>query len=183
MPLGKRKTIVRAIRLDDELEGKLLSEAESRRITFNSLVNSVLYRHSEFDFYADRFGFITITKATFNAIVSASDDTTLRTIAREVSANALKEFNNFKYKEPGLKDYLDFVSILCNYGGLGAYEFKINGPNQKITIRHNLGRKASVFFGTLFAETIRLIMGSETTAEDSSENEVVLKFKATPFKP
>lgn len=173
--------MVHAVRIDEGLEDRLSLEAEKRNITFNSFMNSILTKYIEFDNYVERFGFITITKDTFKAIVSALNRETLEIIARDISALALREFNYFKYNEPGVKSFLDFVSLLCKYGGIGQYEFKNEGLDYRISIRHNLGRNVSVLMGMIFNETIKILLETESRVEDRSENEVVIRFTAHPF--
>lgn len=181
MTNGKKRNVIHSIRMDQDLETVLNREAETRHMTFNNLVNSIMYRHSEFDSFADRFGFITITRNTFQAIVSAISDQEIEDIARNISSLAMKEFTIFKYSDPGPKAFIDFIAILCNYGGIGIFEEKIQGLDHMIIVRHNLGKKVSKLFGSIFSETLRRMADIDVNVQDSSENEVNIKFKMDPF--
>ena len=181
MSLSRKKNVIHSIRMDQELEEKVNREAEARHLTFNNLVNSILRRYSEFDTYAERFGFVTITRNTYQALVSAIDDDGIEAIARDVSSLALKEFTYFKYNEPSVRSFIDFTALQCNYGGLGMYEEKTQGLDHMIIVRHHLGVKVSKLFGLITAETMKRMADIDVKVDASSENEVVIRFKADPF--
>ena len=181
MQHSKKRNVIHSIRMDQELEESLNQEAELKRMTFNSLVNSILYKHSEFGTFAERFGFVTITRNTFQAVVSAIGEDDMDTIARDISSLALKEFTYFKYKNPGVKAFIDFLSLLCNYGGLGLFEHKTEGLEHKIILRHNLGTNMSILVGKIISETMKRLADIEVEITDNSENEVDIKFKMDPF--
>lgn len=181
MSLSRKKNVIHSIRMDRELEEVLIKEAEVRHFTFNNLVNSILHKYSEFDTFAERFGFVTITKNTFQAIVSAISDEEIETIARDISSLALKEFTYFKYSEPSVRSFIDFLALLCNYGGLGMFDQKNQGLDHMIILRHNLGVKVSKLFGMITAETLKRMADIDVKVDSTSENEVDIRFKADPF--
>ena len=181
MPPNGKKNVVRSIRMDKDMEDFLNRETESKHLTFNNLVNSILQKYSEFGTFAERFGFITITRNTFQALVEVLSVEEMDTISRDISSLALKEFTFFKYNDPGIKAFIDFLSILCNYGGLGMFEEKINGLEHRIIIRHNMGSKVSQLLGKIMSETIKRIGDIEVAIPDSSSNELTINFKMYPF--
>ncbi len=182
MSLSKKKNVIHSIRMDQELEDFLNREAEAKHLTFNNLVNSILQRYSEFDTFAERFGFVTITKNTFQALVSAINEDEMDKIAKDISSLALKEFTFFKYSDPGIKAFINFLELQCNYGGLGMFEEKIQGLDHKIIVRHNIGIKVSKILGKIFSQTLKRMADIEVTVEDESENEVDISFRMDPFK-
>ena len=177
----KKKNVIHSIRMDQDLEDFLNREAEAKHMTFNNLVNSILQRYSEFDAFAERFGFVTITRNTFQALVSAVSESEMDTIARDISSLALKEFTYFKYVNPGIKAFVNFLEMQCNYGGIGMFEEKVQGLDHKIIIRHNLGTKMSRLLGSIVSQTLKRMAEIEVNVVDSSENEVNISFKMDPF--
>ncbi len=181
MPFKKKRNIIHSIRMEEELEDFLNKEADAKHLTFNNLVNSILQKHSEFGTFAEKFGFVTITKNTFQALVQSLNEEEMDVIARDISSLALKEFTFFKYNDPGVKSFLDFISILCNYGGLGLFQEKTQGLEHRITVRHNMGIKVTRLLGKIFVQTLKRIADLDIAVNDDSESEVAFIFRMDPF--
>lgn len=181
MSQNKKRNVIHSVRMDQELEDFLNRESESRHMTFNNLVNSILFRYSEFGSFAERFGFITITRNTFQAIVSAIDDDEIESIARNISSLALKEFTYFRYRDPGVKAFIDFIATLCSYGGIGMFDEKVQGLDHLLIVRHNLGMKVSRLFGQIFSQTLKRMADIEVKVQDASASEVDISFRMDPF--
>ena len=80
--------------------------------------------------------------------------------AREIGAKIPKEFLMFWFKKADLESYLQYLELLCNYGGFARYEFESDGHVYVITLLHNMGEKWSLFLKHVMEEGIMTTIGS-----------------------
>ena len=66
----------------------------------------------------------------------------------------------FWFKKTDLESYLQYLELLCNYGGFARYEFEAEGPVYIITLLHNMGEKWSIFLKYVMEEGILTTIGS-----------------------
>ncbi|MFQ5920211.1 MAG: hypothetical protein ACE5I4_09260, partial [Thermoplasmata archaeon] len=78
------KSVVRSIRITKELDDLIRADAEDKGLTVNALVSSILTKYAEWDRYADRFGFVTITRNGFRTYVEAIEEEKLTEIGEEL---------------------------------------------------------------------------------------------------
>ena len=60
---------------------------------------------------------ITLRQESIRAILEATEDDALIKNAREIGAKIPKEFLMFWFKKIDLNSYLQYLELLCNYGG------------------------------------------------------------------
>jgi hypothetical protein len=65
-------------RIDTKLYNSLVSDAESRGISINSLINSIIKRHLLWDRFAEEMGLIPLAKRTLKKIFRVLDDETIK---------------------------------------------------------------------------------------------------------
>lgn len=135
----------------------------------------ILGRYVEWDRYADKFGFVTITRDGFLAFLSAIDDEKLVEVAKKLGSTNPREMTLFWFKKLNIQTFLAYLSLYCKYGRIAEYEFENEGKDYIITIHHELGRKYSFFLTHFFTEAIKTIVGSDPKAE-TSKNSVALRF-------
>jgi hypothetical protein len=70
----RKKTVVRAIRLTEELDQSLQAEAESKGITVSSLISSIFTRRETFDRSAERIGTVIFRKLFENLLAAVSEE-------------------------------------------------------------------------------------------------------------
>jgi hypothetical protein len=140
-----KKTVLRTIRLSKGLDELLQKDANSKRITVGALISTILTKYSQWDRYTEKFDMITLRQESIRAILEATEDDALIKNARETGSKIPKEFLMFWFKKIDLNSYLQYLELLCNYGGFARYEFESNGRVYVITFLHNMGEKWSLF--------------------------------------
>jgi hypothetical protein len=153
-----KKTMLRTIRLSKDLDDLLQKDANSKRITVGALISTILIKYSQWDRYTEKFEMITLRQETIRAILEATEDEIIK--AREIGAKIPKEFLMFWFKKTDLASYLQYLELLCNYGGFACYELEADGHVYVITLLHNMGEKWSLFLKHLMEEGIMATIGT-----------------------
>jgi hypothetical protein len=122
-----KKTVLRTIRLTKELDELLQKDANSKRISVGALISTILSKYSQWDRYTEKFDMITFRQETLRAILEATEAEVLVRKARETGAKISKEFLMFWFKKTDLGSYLQYLELLCNYGGFARYECESDG--------------------------------------------------------
>jgi len=155
-----KKTVLRTIRLSEELDELLQDDANSKRISVGAMLSNILTKYSEWDRYAEKFAMISLRQETIRAILEATDDDTLIIKAREIGAKIPREFLMFWFKRTDLESYIRYIELLCNYGNFARFELKTDGRTYLITLLHDMGQKWSLFLRYVMEEGIMTSVGT-----------------------
>jgi hypothetical protein len=138
----KKRTILRTIRIDRDLDDALNKDAKENDITENALISSILVKYIEWDRYAKKFGRVSLLNETLKSIIEATEPDKLEAAAKEFAASIPKGIIMFRYKKLDLESCLLHLSSVAKYSGLFRYELQIEHERQYvITINHQLGEK------------------------------------------
>ena len=169
------QTTLRTVRIPRELDNALETISKERGLSVNSFVSILLKKYVEWDKYADRFGYITLTRESLRRILNATDDNKLIESAQDYGSTVPKEFLMFWFKELNIDSVLPALSLRCKYANVAEYELKIDGRNYIIILHHDLGIRWSEFFGYTLQQEIKIVLQVLARLEIST-NSVVLKF-------
>src|SRR5216684_6497753 len=111
-------TLLRTIRISKQMDTLLRRDSKAKSLSVNALISSILTRYSEWDRNTERFGFLTLTRETFNGILETTDDGKLVAAARELGAKVPKEIILFWFKRLNLDNFLAYIFMTCKYGGV-----------------------------------------------------------------
>ena len=79
----KRKTVLRTIRIDRELDDALYKDAQENDINENALISSILVKYIEWDRYAKKFGHIVFPKEALKSIIDMTEPGKLEAATKE----------------------------------------------------------------------------------------------------
>jgi len=179
MSLGKKKTVLRSIRISQELDELLQKDSENKRISVNSLISTMMTKYAEWDRFADKFGYVTLTKEAFKTILEITDEKKLNELARVMGARLPKEVMLFWFKKTDMEAFLSYVALYGKYSGLLEYELEKEGDRITITAHHELGDKWStflkIFIGEAMKDMLRIIPEFEV-----SKSSIVARFSERP---
>jgi len=173
----QKKTVLRTVRVSEELDGILEKDAKVHRTSVNALISSIMAKYSEWDRYTEKFGHIEIPAALFRAILDLIDENSLTTLAERISVELTNEITSFWFKKINLETLLQFFSIACEYGRVGEIEIENEGRNYTITIYHEYGKKWSIWLQHFGDKVIRTY-AKAIPQHEVTENTVTLKFQA-----
>src|SRR5512139_817158 len=95
----KKKTVLRTVRLNQELDYRLRDDAELHDLTVNGLINRIMTKYVEWDRHTERFGFVSFARGTFKSILEEVDDCKVEQIASDAGSLALEAVTLFWFKE------------------------------------------------------------------------------------
>jgi hypothetical protein len=172
---ARKKTVLRTLRITEELDELLQKDARSKGISVNALLSMVMTRYAEWDRFNEKFGVITLKKESFRMIISAISDEDIARISQELGSRVPSQFVLFWFKKASLDNYLKYVSLVCRYGGFAQYEIDAAKEEYTITLIHEFGEKWSNFLGNWLRH------GMENTVSiipkvDARHNSVVARF-------
>ncbi len=151
----RQKTVLRTIRIPYEIDQIIQKDAKAKRVSINSLIFNLLSKYVEWDRYSERFGRVTLRPQTLKLIIDALDKIKIKDIGSEIGNKIPKEFLLFWFKEINLYSFLEYLSLLCRYGGFAHYELESKEREFTITLIHDLGEKWSVFLQNIIEKGMR----------------------------
>jgi hypothetical protein len=176
---GKRtqkrvKTVLRTVRLPEDLEVKLEELASHKGIALNALVTSVLNKYALWDNLTERFGFVTISKTLFKDMVEAVDPQKLQELAQGDSYQSMKDMMMFWFQDVTLDNFLEFLSRRGRYGLDIKVEVKREGNMLTLIVTHDFGPYYTQFLKTSLDSEFRTLFKIAPTI-DTTESSVMLK--------
>jgi len=175
MSVKRKKTVLRTVRLYQELDSILRDDAEASGLTVNTLINRILTKYAEWDRYTERFGFVSFARRTFKSILEEIDECKVEEIATKTGSSALKAVTLFWFKELNAETLLNTLSNYCKYSGLGVSEIKVDGAQCTMTFRHDLGRKYSIYLKNAVSQFVKTALGTVPETE-TTDDLVVIHF-------
>jgi hypothetical protein len=158
----KRKTILRTIRLSEEVDGLLEKDAQEHNVSVNALISRIMTKYIEWDRHTERLGYVSIAKATFDALLNGVSDERLEKIAEHLATQRLKTIAMWAFGRTSFDALIRTISLVSKYGGYWSAEINCD-RDCVITLHHDFGMKGSTFFGSMFDTAVRNEMKSNPT--------------------
>ena len=160
-PDHKRKptTVLRTFRFPQSLSSSLEAEAKNRGLSVNALVSSLITKFDNWDRFADRFHFISLTDDLLKAILTHMSDEEIATIAETIGTRVAEEAMIFWYKDVSVESLITYLTNRCRYAGYGNMEYEKKGNNHVIALQHRLGNKWSIYLHHLMDTVLRKKLG------------------------
>jgi hypothetical protein len=121
---------------------------------------------------------ITLRQEIIKAILEVIEDEALIRKACEIGAKIPKEFLMFWFKKTDLESYLQYLELLCNYGGFARYELEADGQAYVIPLLRNMGEKWSLFLKHVMEEGIMTTIGTLPRFE-VNKGSLVIRIRAS----
>jgi len=150
-----KKSLLRTVRITPELDEILHKDAQTKRMSVNALLTTILTKYAEWDRYTERFGYLTISKDLFTSVLGAADDAKLTQAALELGQRLPKEVILFFFKELNVDTFLAYMTLTCKYGHIAENEVETQGRNYTVTIHHDLGEKWSNYLQHFVGQTMK----------------------------
>jgi hypothetical protein len=110
-----KKTILRTIRIDKDLDDTLDKAAKENGVSENALISSILAKYVEWDRYSQKFGFVSLPSEALKAIIKATEPDKLRTAVEEYATSVPKDYIMFRYKKLDIETCLLHLSFLSRH--------------------------------------------------------------------
>lgn len=168
-----RRTVLKSFRIPREIDEVLASDAKEDGRTLTELHNSLLARYVSFDRFAKKFGFVTVSRGTFKAIMDALPEEKLREIATAQSAR-IEELVLFWFKRKDLASLLAAIDLFSRHLHLFEYTTSQTGHELVVTMRTDLGNKAALFAKFYWERGIPRVLGVVPKVE-IAEDQITLR--------
>jgi hypothetical protein len=175
--LRRKPTLLKTIRISEDIDSLLKKDANAKKTTTNALIQAILYKYLEWDRFADRYGFISMTQDTIRTILEKIEDEKLSEASRELGGRVPKDMLLFWYGKTGVKGFLKYLTLISDYAGFAHFEITKEDSSYIITAHHNMGAKWSNYLRS-FLESALLSTTSIKGETQVSKNSVVLTFRA-----
>jgi|SRR5262245_47529935 len=172
-----RKTVLKTMRIPNYINTLLEKDADSKGISVNALISTIMTKYAEWDRYIERFGGITIKPQAFKEILEEVDEDKLADIAKRSGSRFPKEFVLFWFKRASLETYLESLKLICKYKGYAQYELESEGSDHTIILIHDLGPKWSNFLMHVVEEGMGSIAGIVPRFEVNRDS-LIVRFKS-----
>ena len=165
----KKKTVLKTVRLTEEMADLLERDARTKRTTVNALISSIFTKYSEWDRYEEKFGYVSVTRQLFRTLLEAAGEEKVGKIASELTPRLHSDVMQFWFKRKDLDAFLDSFYLYSKYAGTGEGEIDQKGSEISTTIHHDLGRCWSIYLKNFIQESMRSVLGANPTFETSDD--------------
>ncbi|HEU5120969.1 MAG TPA: hypothetical protein VFT71_08270, partial [Candidatus Nitrosocosmicus sp.] len=99
---------------------------------------------------------IILSREAFKLLLESLDNDKINTLAIDIATRAPREFILFKWKEIDQSHVIGFIKMFFDHCGYGQYDHQVTESKvNKFSIRHELGKKGSIFLKTYLETVIR----------------------------
>ena len=173
----RRKSVVRAIRLTEELDQALMVKAESKGIAFGSLMSSIFTKYVEFDSTMERMGSVQMPQQWLAHLLDAASDEGLKKVF-PMMGEELRSRIEFMFGQFNLDSLWEALENAGNYGNLFRMDLRTDRNRFNVTFYHTFGKKWSEFLenavlGLLEQLPTKILSHSSTNASLVISGEIV----------
>ncbi|PVX26620.1 MAG: hypothetical protein CW691_00815 [Candidatus Bathyarchaeum sp.] len=163
----KRKTVGRSFRIDEEWLNVLNEEAEKQGVSVNSLLNRLLQQYAYLR-YMLRYGAITLTRKGFLGILECCPDDKIKESGINAGENIVKDLLLTMGVTPTYSFVLCLIKkLLSEFAGWFECDHHIKKDKEILHLRHELGRKWSIYLSGITVGTFNTILHKEISTEIS----------------
>ncbi len=174
MKNDNRRSVNLSSRIDKEAYNSLVNDAESKGISINSLINSIIKRHLLWDRFAEEMGLVPLTKRTLKKIFRTLDDANIKKIAKEVGGTVPQELIYLSY------DKFDFPNLMrtieISDSRFGRVKYNINNNTHSINILHGVSENFSKFLAETH-QTLADNLSLRFSVEHIDNNMICMEFE------
>ena len=155
----------------------LESEGKNRGLSANALMTSLISRFDNWDRFADRFDFFSVTDDLFKAFIDELADDKVIAIAQTLGARIARDGIIFWSKEVSVESLIAYLNNRCRYAGYGNLQYEKKDRKHVVILQHGLGPKWSLFMQQTLDQVLRKPLGI-TAQFETSETTIVARFTA-----
>jgi hypothetical protein len=180
----KKKTILRTIRVSEEIDSLIAKDAEDQNISANALITKIMTRYTEWQRIIEKTSYILIASSLFRAIINEVSDEKIEEIAKNVVPTVIKNLAMMEFGKTDFDSMLKTIFLISKYetGLRTSATTPVEGKDGKhtLTLYHDWGPKGSVLFRNYLDYLIRNEIGKPPVA-NVTDDVVTMSFpKSSP---
>lgn len=168
LSVKKKKTILRTIRVSEEIDSLIAKDAEDQNISANALITKIMTRYTEWQRVIEKTSYILIASSLFRAIINEVSDEKIEEIAKNVVPTVMKNLAMMEFGKTDFDSMLKTIFLISKYetGLRTSATTPVEGKDGKytLTLYHDWGPKGSVLFGSYLDNLIRNEIGKPPAA-------------------
>jgi hypothetical protein len=140
-------------------------------------VTSLISRFDNWERFADRFDFFSLTDDLFKALIGEVAEDKIVAIAQTYGARIARDGIMFWSREISVESLVEYLNNRCRYAGYGNMQYEKKNSKHTIILQHGLGMKWSVFMQHTLDQVLRKPLGISAQFE-TTETSIVARFTA-----
>jgi hypothetical protein len=144
----RSETKTASFRMDVGMLKLLQQEADLKQISLNTLANQIFKEYIEWYVSAPKSGYVTVRKSLIVRMLNDMTEEQILDYAKTTAADS-RDINLLLTGEYTLESVLQVIEHKVRISGF-KYRRELKGDSQNYIIQHDLGRKWSLYLGTLF---------------------------------
>src|SRR5579862_2759177 len=151
-----KQTVMRSVRIPRELDDVLRRDAQSRGISFSSLVSEIFTKYAEWDRLANKFGVVTLSRGAFRGMWEIIGKEKAAGIGKEGGSKAATEVAHFWFKKLNTRTFLKLIELFAKYRKDFEYEVESGDEREySITVHHEINEAYSIYLESWFESAIK----------------------------
>ena len=139
----KNNTVNLSCRLDKAVYNLLVSDAQKRGISINSLVNNIAKKYISWERHADDIGFVPLTKRAVQKIFTELDDDKIKAIATDVGSTVPRDLLMLNFNKITFANILILLETWDERFGKVRHE--VADSTHYFTVYHEINEKFSKY--------------------------------------
>ena len=115
MSAKKKKTILRTIRLSEDIDEMLERDAMEQNISANALISKIMIRYVEWDRVIQKTSYLTVSSPLFKALLNEISDEKLEEIAKGFATEVLNDLATLEFGKADFDTTLKTMFLLSKY--------------------------------------------------------------------
>ena len=157
------------IELDDEVAQKIQNEASIEGLTTEGKIQSIIRRHTEWDFYARDIGFASLSKPFLRALLESVSDKRLTDIAVSNCRGAFRDAMILVGGKMSVEAFMKVLPPWLYAANVPHSIGKDEDGNYKLVVQHALGKNWAIYFGAV-ANSILNELGYRVNSHNFDDN-------------
>jgi hypothetical protein len=152
--------------------------SKTEEVSVNHVVNEALRKWVECDYYAQRFGHVSMPTALLHRILEYLTEGEVAELGRWEADNLSKEFVMLRFKEFSERSLRAVALVASKYMNLFKYDYAYDSDKHAhiMILTHGMGRKWTIYLEHLLRNTY-LLLDMETELE-VMENQLIVRIPA-----
>ena len=162
--------------MTDDVDRVLERDAAEKGIPVGTLLSTILRKYTDWDRLTEKYGFVSLPNTVLRSLLGEVDADKITRIGKE-SGKSFKGRLLFWFKEANLESLIALILITYRYSGLARCEYQKFGDDYVITLKHELGRKWSIYTRELLRTALIEIL-AKTSESEITDSSVMIRFSA-----
>ena len=178
--MSKNSTTNTAIRIPTEIYEKIEFQASTEVKTVSAIINNILRKYVSWDQFVSDIGFVFLQKPFVRNIFEHVSDDELVKAAKTSCYTGMRDAISFIHGKNDVESIVDVLKLWFSASNFINKVIQVDGKTE-FRIQHNLGRKGSLYIGTLIS-SLFADLNIKSKEALLKEHSLVIVFNSTSKK-